>query len=166
MELIFESRRGIATLSWSDYALLRDNVQHYLETAGQARYEQLHAIERAVDGEPSHLNALGLRREVRHAWAAFAGLTLAECAVSLRTRAFLTGCGCAPAVKGTVLAKLSGWPLPLDADDAQLLQARLSSFVETLLAITDRAEPADRVSVVRGGHKAPNASGGGPNHRV
>jgi hypothetical protein len=43
--------------NWSDYALLRDNVQHYLENgAPSERFTALHGIERAVG--PSELSAL------------------------------------------------------------------------------------------------------------
>jgi len=137
-------------LDWSEYALLRDNVQHYLESGPeQARYDALHAVERAVDGEPSQVNALGLRNELERAWSALAGLTVAQSAVSLRTRALLTGCERAPAVRGTVVARLTGWPLPLVADDTQPLQARLATFVESLLTITARATPTDDVYVAR-----------------
>lgn len=150
MQLIFKSRNGTARLDWSEYALLRDNVQHYLESGPrQARYDALHAVERAVDGEPSQVNALGLRRELQRAWSALAGLTFSQSAVSLRTRALLTGCDRPPAVRGTVVAKPIGWPLPLVADDGQLLRARLATFVESLLMITARVTPTDDVYVER-----------------
>jgi hypothetical protein len=150
LQLIFKSRNGTAILDWSEYALLRDNVQHYLESSpGDARYDALHAVERAVDGEPSQVNALGLRRELQRAWPALAGLTLSQSAVSLRTLAFLTGCDRAPPVTGTAVAKLTGWPLPVVADEPQPLQARLATFVESLLTITARARPTDHVYIAR-----------------
>jgi hypothetical protein len=153
MELIFRSRYGTARLDWSQYALLRDNVQHYLESGpGQARFEALHAVEHAVDGEPTRVNALGLRSELQRAWAALAELALSRSAVSLRTRALLTGCDRAPLVRGTVVAKLTGWSLPLVADDAQLLRDRLAAFVEALLGLTECAVANDDVLVVRASH--------------
>lgn len=150
MQLIFTSRHGTTKLDWSEYALLRDNVQHYLESGpGQTRYRELHAVERAVDGEPNQVNALALRRELQRAWSALAGLTLGQSAVSLRTRAILTGCDRAPPVRGTVVAKLTGWPLPLVGDDTQPLRLHLSNFVQSLLAITDSVAPTDDVYVTR-----------------
>lgn len=149
MQLIFRSRQGTARLEWSEFALLRDNVQHYLESGpGQRGYDAIHVVERAVDGEPSEINALGLRQELQRAWSSLAGLALSQSAVSLRTRALLTGYH-PPLVRGTVVAKLAGWSLPLVADEAQPLRTRLAGFVEALLTITDGAAPSDDVHVER-----------------
>lgn len=150
MQLIFKSPRGETLLDWAEYALLRDNVQHYLESGpGQKVFTALHAVERVVDGEPVSVSALELRRELQRAWSALADLKLAESAVSLRTRAILTGCERPPPVRGTVIAKHTGWSLPVEGDDQQPLRTHLASFVEALLAVTNSAAMGDRLRVGR-----------------
>jgi len=156
MQLIFKSPRGETLLDWSEYALLRDNVQHYLESGpGQTAFAALHAVERVVDGVPGSVSAVGLRRELQRAWSALADLKLAESAVSLRTRAILTGCDRPPAVRGTVIARQTGWSLPVVGEDDQPLRAHIGSFVAALLTITECAATTDDVSVTRAGVSAP-----------
>jgi hypothetical protein len=105
---------GACSLEWAHYALLRDNVQHYLESApGAERFTALHAIERAVDGDAHYLRAVDLRREVQRAWTALGRLPLGESAVSLRTRALLNLGRLPPFVRWTFKAKVTGWTLPV-----------------------------------------------------
>jgi hypothetical protein len=150
MQLIFKSQTATASLDWSAYALLRDNVQHYLESRpGRSGFAALHEIERVVDGQPRSVSALALRRELQQAWSALAGLKLAQSAVSLRTRAILTGCDRPPAIRATVVARLTGWPLPVTGSDEQPLRAHLADFVEALLVVTDAATSTDDLYVTR-----------------
>jgi hypothetical protein len=149
MQLVFQSPNGSKYVDWSQYALLRDNVQHYLESGpGQTSFTALHAVERAVDGDVAPLPALELRRELQRAWTALASMPLAESAVSLRTRAIL--CGFAlPPVRGTFKARLSGWSLPVEGDAGDPLRKHLGTFVESVLALTDGVSAHDRVLVCR-----------------
>ncbi|HVY25757.1 MAG TPA: hypothetical protein VHB79_04370 [Polyangiaceae bacterium] len=148
MQLIFRTRSGAIRLDWCQYALFRDNVQHYLESGpGQKSFAALHAIERAVDGEPRSVSALELRREIQRAWFALANLTLAQSAVSLRTHAILTGCDPPCPFRGTVLAKHTGWSLPVVGDEDFPLRLYLAGFVAALLTITEQAATSDHVSV-------------------
>jgi hypothetical protein len=136
-------------VDWSQYALLRDNVQHYLESGpGQTSFTALHAVERAVDGGVAPLSALELRRELQRAWSALANMPLAESAVSLRTRAILCGLGLPP-VRGTFKANLSGWSLPVEGDAGDPLRKHLAPLVESLLALTDGVSADERVMVCR-----------------
>jgi hypothetical protein len=141
MQLIFKVRDSSARVDWSEYA-------HYLEgKSGQASFAALHGVERAVDGGVASLDATELRSDLTSAWATLGGLTLAESAISLRTRAILTGCARMPLVRGTVLASVSGWRLPVAGDGRQPLRKYLSDFVESVLAITAAATPTDDVYV-------------------
>jgi hypothetical protein len=150
MQLIFRSRRGSSTIDWSEYALLRDNVQHYLESGpGRTLFAALHAVEHAVDGEARNVSALELRRELQRAWVALGDLKLEQSAVSFRTHAILTGCDQPPPVRGTVLAKVIGWPLPVVGHDEQLLRSHVANFIGALLTITERSEITDDVRVTR-----------------
>jgi hypothetical protein len=149
MQLMFKTRNGVQHLDWAHYAVLRDNVQHYLESGPErASFKALHEVERAVDGEVRYLRALDLRREVQLAWGALARLRLSESAISLRTRALLMGQG-VPLVRGTLNAKTQGWSLPVGGDDTRTLQDIVRPFVEALLLLTDLAAPLDDLCVMR-----------------
>lgn len=159
MMIMFRTRNGTQRLEWAHYALLRDNVQHYLESGpGHTCFTALHSVERAVDGDVRYVRALDLRREVQRAWGALANLPLAESAVSLRTRALLAGEGVTPFVKGTFSAKATGWPLPVTGDESRPLRAYIGDFVETLLLLTDLVSPLDGMCVARADLDAPTGS--------
>lgn len=149
MQLLFRTRKGSRCLEWSHYALLRDNVEHYLESApGRVTFKSLHSVERAVEGEVRYLHALDLRREVQLARAGLAGLRLADSAISLRTRALLLGQP-PPFVHGTFNAKSSGWQLPVKGDEARPLCDVLAEFVDSLLFLTDIVSSLDDLRVTR-----------------
>ncbi len=149
MLLLFKTKNGTRYLEWAHYALLRDNVQHYLESGpGHASFKALHGLERAVDGEPKYLHALELRREIQLAWTALASLPLARSAISLRTRARLTGTG-TPHVRGTFDAHAQGWSLPVEDDPHQALRDVVAPFVESLLVLTDLVSQVDDLCVTR-----------------
>jgi hypothetical protein len=149
MKLVFRGARGAVWTSWSDYALLRDNVQHYVERGVPSeRFAALHAIERAVDGRVELLDAARLRGEVLSGCDALGELALSDSAVSLRTRALLSGSQIPP-VRGTVLAAKAGWePAVSDAPDQRIVQL-LHGFVAAVLSITQHAVDGDKLLVVR-----------------
>jgi hypothetical protein len=148
MRLIFESDNDSRQIEWAEYALLRDNVQHYVECGSPREdFGTLHAIEEAVDTGVSRVNAVALREELRNAWDALGGLKLEAGAVSLRTRAFVTGCRGAPSVRATALAKLTGWSLPVPGPDDQLLQEAVRPFFDAVMALTRGARVTDTLSV-------------------
>ncbi len=152
MKLLLRNSQQEGHVEWSQYALLRDNVQHYLEF-GEPRnsFTALHTVERAVDGERRRVRAQELRHEVQHAWEALAGVTLEESAVSLRTRAIMTGCDRAPQVRGTVVARLAGWELPVQGLARQPLRDLMRDFVEVVLSLTENAGREDDLMVEREG---------------
>jgi len=140
MQLLLKNGDRVRRVDWRVYALFRDNVQHYLEH-GQPRpqFQTLHALEDAVDGAALRVPTQALRQEIQAAWPALEGMMLKQCAISLRTRALMTGCRAAPSVRGTVLARLAGWELPVRGEDRQLLYELLGDFVNELLWLTQRA---------------------------
>jgi hypothetical protein len=152
MKLLLRKGEHEGSVEWSQYALLRDNVQHYLEF-GQPRnsFTALHTVESAVDGEQRRVRAQELRQEVKDAWEALAGVTLEQSAVSLRTRAIMTGCEQAPQVRGTVVARLAGWELPVRGSAGQPLRELLRGFVEVVLSLTANAGREDDLVVQREG---------------
>jgi len=148
MQLMFRTRNGTRCLEWAHYALLRDNVEHYLESGPEhCNFKALHGVERAEDGEVRYLRALELRREIQRAWMALSRLKLADCAISLKTHALLSG-SAPPFVHGTFPAKANGWQLPIAGDESRPLAELLYDFVEALLYLTDGASPLDDLYVV------------------
>jgi len=156
MHLMFKTTAGTCCLDWAHYALLRDNVEHYLES-GPARssFKALHGVEHAEDGGVRYLCALELREEIERAWSALAQLPFADSAVSLRTIALLRGSE-PPVVHGTFKAKASGFRLPIEGDESKPLADLLGDFVEALLRLTHDASSSDDLCVVRA--NAPVAS--------
>ena len=121
MQLAFRNTQGTVRTNWSEYALLRDNVQHYLENgAPSERFAALHAKERAVDGQVAVLDAARLRGEVLGAWYALKKFDLESTAVSLRTHLLLSGLLPPPRVRGTLLAARAGWSLPVTESEQSL----------------------------------------------
>lgn len=148
MMLLLQTRKDTRNVQWSEYALLRDNVQHYLEF-GQPEnsFTALHALERAVDGGRGRTRARELRHEVQDAWIGLAGLKLEQSAISLRTRAILTGCEQAPQVRGTVIARLAGWELPVWGASSQPVRELVRGFVDVVLSLTENAAEDEDVMV-------------------
>lgn len=138
MHLLLRSRKDSRLVEWAQYALLRDNVQHYLEF-GQPHnsFTALHALERAVDEGRGRIRARELRQEVLGAWDGLAELKLEQSAVSLRTRAIMTGSAQTPQVRGTVVARLAGWELPIRAPAWHPVRELLRGFVDVVLLLTE-----------------------------
>ena len=83
MRLAFRSSGGSRACDWESYALLRDNVQHYVERGrSSAEFQQLHAIARAVDAASCFVDALRLRAEVLRAASALRSIQLEVAAMS------------------------------------------------------------------------------------
>lgn len=152
MQLTLSVGANARTCEWSSYALLRDNVQHFIEH-GQITegFAALHAIEHAVlDGRRS-IEARRLRGEVLGALSALDGIALTDAAISLRTRAILTSSPRLPAVRGTVRAQLAGWPLPTTPMSESSVLRAAEPFIAAVLSVTEAAVDGDDVIVERHG---------------
>jgi hypothetical protein len=137
---------------WSGYALLRDNVQHFIEGGEPTqRFTALHEIERAVDGGQCFVDAARLRGEVLRGWYALWRVPLDQAAVSLRTRAILTESVDVPTASGTVFAQQVRWELPVNLDGSVRVAEAARGFVTAVLALTERAIDGDRLEVRRHG---------------
>lgn len=148
MKLTFQCRSRSLSCDWKTFALLRDNVQHYIEHGiPSERFSALHAIEEAVDTGQKLLDAATLRGEVLQAWYALWKVPLEDAAVSLRTRAILTRCPDRPAVRCTIRAREVGWDLPIAAAAASPVARAASPFVEAVLAVTETAGDGDELEV-------------------
>jgi hypothetical protein len=152
VKLLLVGRAGSRACDWSGYALLRDNVQHYLE-AGEPteRFTALHGIERAVDSGQCLVDAARLRGEVLRAWYALWAVPMDRAAVSLRTRAILVGSAELPSARGTVSAQQVGWELPVDPDGSLRVAEAAKRFVTAVLAVTERVVDGNRLEIRRYG---------------
>lgn len=152
MQLILKTRDGVRTCDWGSYALLRDNVQHFLEQRKpQARFAALHALETAVDSGEQRIDAARLRGEVLRAWSALWGRTFGEAAVSPRTHAIMTKCADEPETVETAVASETSWGLPLRADAETPIPRASGQFVNAVLSLTSSAQDGDWLEVRRVG---------------
>mgnify|MGYP001546915097 CR=1 FL=1 len=150
MQLVFTGRVGAGMCDWESFALLRDNVQHFIEGGVQSgRFSALYGIARAVDGASCVIDAVKLRQEVLQAWRALWPVKVDDAAVSSRTRAVRERRSVAsgasvttPAIVDVDLLRFAGkWsaPLPKAAE----------SFVTAVLTLTKTAVAGDRLQVRR-----------------
>jgi hypothetical protein len=149
MLLTFRDRRTSLSCAWESYALLRDNVQHYIERGSPSdRFSALHAIEDAVDGSSTVVDSGTLRGEVLSAWSVLWKVPLAQAAVSLRTRAIMTRCEQLPLVRGTVRARDVGWDLPICTAPSEHVAEAAQAFVEVVLTLTAATAEGEEIEVM------------------
>jgi hypothetical protein len=161
MKLVLMGPSGKLRCSWASYALLRDNVQHFIEGgAPSARFEALHSLERALEQESVPIDAARLRGEVLRAWCALWRIDCQNAAISLRTRAVLTGSASEPTQRDTIEAKAAGWELPLQADDATPIPRAAGDFVGGVLKMTEAAVDGDLLEAHVVGSRARFTAGG------
>lgn len=152
MKLFFAGRVGSRRVDWSGYALVRDNIQHFIEGGEPSeRFAALHTIERAVDEGRAIVPAARLRGEVLRAWYALANLPLDDAAVSLRTRAIVTGSADRPTATGTIPANRVGWPLPGPELGCGSVADQAAYFIASVLSLTEQAIDGDTIEVRREG---------------
>jgi len=153
MQLEMRSRTGSKRVAWVSYAVFRDNVQHFIERgASDGDFSTLHSIEIAVDGaQPQRVDAAQLRREVLAARDVVDGVTLQQAAVSIRTRAILTGCRQQPQVRGTAVGSVVGWAASDALGEGETIAEVVAEFVDAVLILTDDAEKGDVLVIEREG---------------
>jgi len=154
MRLIVETAEGTRAFSWEAYALVRDNVQHFVEyDRPNGRFQALHGIEQAVDGGFSVVDAARLRGEVLRALFALGRISLDDAALSTRTRAVMTGSTHQPAAHPTIEARDVGWALPVstDSDAAVSIADAAASFFDAVLDITTEAVDGQLLQIRRAG---------------
>lgn len=148
MKLVIEGRAGRRICDWESFALLRDNVQHYIEGgAPSARFAAMHEIEHAVDEGERVVDASRLRGEVLRAWTALWKVPLEEAAISLRTRAIMTGSAEPSPCRGTVPAQQVGWALPVQGLTACPVPRAAQSFIRAILALTPAVVDGEQLRI-------------------
>lgn len=151
MELILSGRAGRFSCDWRSYALLRDNVQHFIEFGERSsRFEALHRIANAVDSGADTIDAPALRGEVLRAWYALWKVPMADAAMSRRSRAVLTGSPeTRPGFVETVCARRVGWELPITSSATTPVPEVASSFIAAVLALTENVVDGDVLEIRR-----------------
>lgn len=152
MKLIVKGREGKRVVDWESYALLRDNVQHFIEQGEpNGRFPALHGIEEAVDGGQYIADAARLRGEVLRAAIALRVVPLSAAALTLRTRAIMTGSSERPAAGPTVPAQAAYWSLPISGSSFAAIPRIARKFIEAVLAVTETAEDGELLQIRRAG---------------
>jgi hypothetical protein len=152
MKLIVKGREGRRVVDWESYALLRDNVQHFIEQGEpNGRFPALHGIEEAVDSGQYIADAARLRGEVLRAMVALRLIPLGAAALTLRTRAIMLGSAERPASSPTVPAHDAYWTLPISGSSIAPIPRAARTFIEAVLAVTETVEDGELLQIRRAG---------------
>lgn len=156
MKLVMLRGNETRVCDWERFALLRDNVQHFLEQGQPSqRFRALHAIETALDEGASVVSAVTLRGEVLRAWGGLWNVELRAAAISLRTRAIATRASALPGVRGTLPARLMGWELPVRGEGGERVPRTARPFIQAVFDLTAGASPGDVIEIRRAGELRP-----------
>lgn len=149
MSLAFTGPAGTAEHRWIVYALLRDNVQHYLEEGGAPRgdIEAVHTMDSALGGDGVSVNARQLRRELDRA-SVLLSRPIALLAVSSETRAILDRSWRPADAGGSRTTVADGRvSIPWLSPQARTLDDVFGNLIRSLMAITSAATESDLVEV-------------------
>lgn len=150
MKLVITGRAGAGLCDWDSFALLRDNVQHFVEGGVlSGRFSALHGIARAVDGHSCKVDAVRLRLEVLQAWSALWPVRVDGAAVSSRTRAVREGATLPVAASVTSLAIGNIDLLPFAGNRSAPVPKAAESFVTAVLSLTVAAVAGDLLEIRR-----------------
>lgn len=139
-------------LEWRDYAILRDNIQHYIEGgAPSADFECLHGFERAVDEGQHRVNAVALRAEVQRAWYELRRVHVCHSAISRRTHAIVAELPVLPLERSTRRRELAERLRTVPGREAMRLQEVVEPFVTGILRVTQNAQQGDELLIRREG---------------
>jgi len=115
-------------------ALLRDNVQHYLENgAPSGRFWAMHALADTRWADSAEiLSSRELASELDMAWPCLRDVPIESLAISIRTRASLSHAWLPPDIRGTILYRRVQWPLPLELDGLATLDDLFGRLIADL----------------------------------
>lgn len=134
MKLWIAGTRLAVECDWALCTSLRDNVQHHLEGGRPSgTFPAIHALaDRCWAPASVSVESRQLRGELERA-RALESLPIGRLAMSIRSRAALTGAPVAPAVRGTELVRLVGWRAPVRVVGATSLGNVLGDTMRRLL---------------------------------
>jgi hypothetical protein len=150
MSLCFTGPAGSVEQRWIVYALLRDNVQHYLERGQPTScFTALHGAAEALGGGRALVDALNLRAEMEQARAELLARPISDLAVSGRTLAVIDRMWPPPSEEGTkLLAEARCDRIPWLPANIGTFDQAFGHLVRRLLEITSGADEGDVVEVV------------------
>jgi hypothetical protein len=150
MKLVFTGRAGAGLCDWESFALLRDNVQHFVEGGAQSgRFSAMHGIARAVDGDAYVVDAVRLRLEVLQAWSALWPVSVDDAAISSRTRSVRKGKAVPAGGSVTTLATAEVDLRRFAGNGSTPIPKAAESFVAAVLSLTQTAVAGDQLEVRR-----------------
>lgn len=148
MKLVFTGRAGAGLCDWESFALLRDNVQHFVEGGAQSgRFSAMHGIARAVDGDAYVVDAVRLRLEVLQAWSALWPVSVDDAAISSRTRSVRKGKAVPAGGSVTTLATAEVDLRRFAGNGSTPIPKAAESFVAAVLSLSQGRPPAWREHV-------------------
>jgi hypothetical protein len=148
MSLAFFGPNGSLEARWIVYALLRDNVQHYLEGGIPSEaFAEVHRISEALVQDRIRVSASRLRRQLEQAKQALFSRPAADIALSGRTRAVLSS-DWPPKSLETAVAGKAALAIPMLHEGIQTMADAFGNLVEELLEVTRGAEENDWVEVI------------------
>ncbi len=139
--------KGTYEFPWIRYALLRDNILHYLEHGVcTPAFTETYKIGISIGGSPALLSAQKLREEISRAQA-LCLLPIDKLAISARTLAVLRFESSLPEGPPTRVVGVD-LNLPWLSNKSQQLSDVFGDLVTALLEITEGASDSDTVEVV------------------
>lgn len=148
MSLAFFGPKGSFETRWIVYALLRDNVQHYLEGGMPTdRFAEIHQIGEAMLKDRVKLGAQRLHGQLEQAKAALLHRPASDIALSGRTRAVLSALWPPSSEETSVIGK-AALTIPLLHSGIRTMADAFGHLVDELLELTQGAGASDQVEVV------------------
>jgi hypothetical protein len=148
VRLVVISQRGKETCDWGSYALLRDNVQHFVEGGQRSgRFRALHQVATAVDRGTCTVDAVQLRVEVLKAWSALQRVRLGSAAVSSRTLAIRKGKSVPPRDAVTRRVRRRTALLPVSGSRSTRVPTAARSFMAAVLCLTSSATAGETLEI-------------------
>jgi hypothetical protein len=141
------------------FLLFRDNVQHHLQAGHPVpAYDLIHAV---ADAPLEHavvcLKASALWEQSWQAYRELCELPIADLAMSIRTKAILTGTPVLPAIRGTALLRLTGWKVPIATQGARTLGELFQALLSRVALITRSSSKDGQIELLLRLHQ-PSAS--------
>jgi hypothetical protein len=148
MSLAFFGPKGSVEVRWIVYALLRDNVQHYLEGGSRSdAFAELHQVGEALLKDCVRVNARRLRAQVEKAKEVLLHRSASDIALSGRTRAVLSAVW-PPPKEDTIVVGKAALTIPLLHEGIRTMGDAFGNLVTSLLDLTEGAGPDDAVEIV------------------
>jgi len=149
VNVLFVSPFAQHVVSYPTVLMLRDNLQHHLQAGRPSPgYPLIHAIaDAALGAGQDRVEASELWSEVSLGLSGLRDVGIADLAMSIRTRALLTGADDMPVVRGTILLRLSGWKVPIAVEGMRTLEDLFAELYAGLDRVTASGRAKTHVQV-------------------